>query len=77
MNALTAPAQLKCSIVRVYDFGGSSPNFEYVVVDENNIVIAEGTSSSPAWVRHDAGGYHTKEKFDQLFPQGWTVIFDF
>lgn len=50
---------------------------DYVVVDENNIVVAQGVSSDPEWVRHDAGGYHTKKQFDEMFPQGWRVNFNF
>lgn len=73
---LTAPVNLQCSIANVFP-GVSSPNFCYVVTDADGIVVAEGISSSPDWVRHDAGGYHTKEKFDKLFPRGWTVHFNF
>jgi hypothetical protein len=78
MNAVSAPAQLKCSIVRRdWPAGFETPNLDYVVTDEHGIVVAEGTSSSESWVRHDAGGYHTKATFDRLFPQGWQVNFDF
>ena len=70
------PAQLRCSIVAAQE-GFSSPNLTYVVQDENDIVVAQGVSSSPDWVRHDAGGYHTKNKFDEMFPQGWNVEFNF
>jgi hypothetical protein len=73
---LSQPAQLRCSIVRVTP-GVSEPNYEYVVTDENYIVVATGVSSSEAWVRNDAGGYHTKRNFDAKFPQGWHVNFDF
>lgn len=76
MNALTQPAQLQCSIVQAF-YLGSSPIMNYVVTDESGIVVAAGSSSSPDWVRHDAGGYHTKSKFDEMFPQGWQVNFDF
>ena len=74
---LTTPAQLRCAIVRGTVLRTESTCLEYVVTDENNIVVAEGTSSSPDWVRHDAGGYHTKQRFDEMFPQGWQVHFDF
>lgn len=76
ITSVTAPAQLFCSIVAVSP-GHESPDHNYVVTDESGIVIAEGTSSSPGWVKHDAGGYHTKKKFDEMFPQGWHVNFDF
>lgn len=72
------PIKLKCSIVRVEHIpGSSSPNVAYVVTDPNAIVVAQGTSSSTEWVKHDAGGYHTKREFDRLFPDGWIVEFDF
>ena len=75
---LTTPAQLRCSIVRAEHLPGcETPDFSYVVTDEHGIVVANGVSSSPSWVKHDAGGYHTKRKFDDLFPQGWQVNFDF
>lgn len=79
MNAvakITPRAQLKCSIVD-RQFIYSSPDLTYVVEDENGIVVAEGVSSSEGWVRHDAGGYHTKKRFDEMFPNGWDVTFDF
>ena len=72
----TTPTQLLCAIVSVSP-GVSSPNYEYVVTDESNIVVATGISSSPEWVRNDAGGYHTKAKFDEMFPHGWQVSFAF
>ena len=75
-NDQTPPVQLRCSITH-REPGYSSPNLSYVVTDENGIVVADGVSSSEGWVRHDAGGYHTKTKFDKLFPQGWVVNFDF
>lgn len=70
------PEQLYCSITNVSP-GFSSPNVEYVVADSHGIVVAQGVSSSPEWVKHDAGGYHTKAKFDDMFPNGWQVAFDF
>jgi len=39
--------------------------------------VANGTSSSLDWVRNDAGGYHTKDVFDKLYPNGWEVEFGF
>ncbi len=40
-------------------------------------VVATGTSSSMSFVRYDAGGYHTKQKIDALYPDGWEVRFHF
>ena len=77
-NELTIPSQLRCSIVRVEHIpGSSSPNYTYVVTDENGIVVADGVSSSQSWVKNDAGGYHTKATFDEMFQHGWQVNFDF
>jgi hypothetical protein len=73
---LMQPEQLQCAIVRVTP-GASLPNYEYVVTDRHGIVVATGVSSSPEWVKHDAGGYHTKRNFDEKFPQGWNVNFAF
>lgn len=75
-NDLTTPEQLTCSIVDVSP-GLSEPNYTYVVTDRHGIVVAQGVSSSEAWVRHDAGGYHTKKNFDEKFPHGWQVRFNF
>lgn len=73
---ITRPEQLLCSIVSVLP-GVSAPNYQYAITDKDKIVVATGVSSSESWVRHDAGGYHTKEKFDRLFPNGWQVNFSF
>ncbi len=70
------PVKLRCAITDVQT-GYETPNISYVVTDPDNIVIATGVSSSKAWVRHDAGGYHTKETFDKMYPQGWFVEFEF
>ena len=67
--------QLICKIMSV-THGLSSPNYEYAVFDGESIV-AVGISSSESFVRSDAGGYHTKETFDELYPDGWNVTFDF
>lgn len=75
-TALTKPAQLRCAIVDRF-YGGSAPCLTYLVTDEHGIVIAQGVSSSEDFVRHDAGGYHTKKRFDEMFPHGWAVSFDF
>lgn len=64
--------KLNCKIFSTDLFG----NHNYVVKDGDEI-ITEGTSSSLRWVKHDAGGYHTKEKFDELYPEGWEVEFSF
>ena len=75
-TAVTAPAQLTCAIVDRF-YGGSEPCLTYLVMDDNGIVVAQGVSSNEDWVRHDAGGYHTKKRFDEMFPHGWNVGFDF
>lgn len=68
--------KLFCEIVGVTK-RGSLLNYKYRVYDEDNNTIASAVSSSKHWVKHDAGGYHTKEKFDKKYPQGWEVTFDF
>lgn len=70
------PTFLKCSIVNSYILPGGSRCCDYIVCDGQK-VVARGTSSSPEWVKHDAGGYHTKRDFDQRYPDGWSVSFDF
>lgn len=64
--------ELSCKII---DRDGYA-NFNYTVYD-GETKIATGTSSSLDWVKNDAGGYHTKDKFDKLYPEGWKVIFNF
>lgn len=66
---------LTCKIIKV-EHCFSSPNLTYEVYDGDK-VVSTGVSSSEDWVKHDAGGYHTKEKFDKLYPQGWEVKFNF
>lgn len=51
-------------------------DYSYEVLDGDKIV-STGVSSSPWWVKHDAGGFHTKEEFDKLYPDGWEVEYDF
>lgn len=68
---------LTCKIAKVHrPAGWQSACYDYEVYDGVE-VVATGTSSSADWVRHDAGGYHTKENFDKKYPEGWTVAFDF
>ena len=68
---------LNCEIISISD-GFSSPNYEYRVCDESNgETVSKGVSSSENFVRSDAGGYHTKETFDKLYPEGWKVEYDF
>lgn len=68
---------LTCKILHnEWPDGFSSPNYYYEVYDGDEMV-AGGVSSSPAFVKKDAGGYHTKAKFDELYPEGWVVEFDF
>jgi len=76
MNNLTTKTKLFCSIVAT-DYSGRGPNMKYVVTDQDGIIVADGISSSEAWVRYDAGGYHTQREFDKMFPEGWEVEFDF
>lgn len=51
-------------------------NIHYSVYDGEE-VVAQGISSSESWVKNDAGGYHTKEKFDEKYPNGWEVTYSF
>lgn len=67
---------LRCQINEITDQGSPSPNYHYSVWD-GDIEVAHGISSSESWVKNDAGGYHTKEKFDKMYPEGWEVKFDF
>jgi hypothetical protein len=64
-------------LLNCYIVNDDGRNITYEVQDSNNIVVATGVSSSPDYVKHDAGGYHTKKRFDDLFPDGWTVRFEF
>lgn len=71
------PTELHCSIVTRHRLSPSSETLHYEVKDNAGNVIAEGGSSTEWYVKHDAGGFHTKEKFDRLYPGGWRVNFDF
>jgi hypothetical protein len=56
-------------------------NWEYEVFEPaaggeypDVVVLFTAISSNPDWVRHDAVGYHTRERFDALFGEGnWVV----
>jgi hypothetical protein len=63
--------KLKCKIIKQdYEF------FGYIVIDKYYKIISNGISSSPTWVINDAGGYHTKNKFDKLYGENnWEVDF--
>lgn len=70
--------ELTCKIVRSYwPQGFQHACYDYEVYDGSGEVVAVGTSSSPDWVKHDAGGYHTKVNFNERYPEGWSVSFDF
>jgi len=63
--------KLKCKIIDRTSF-----NYVYIVIDKNYKIVSNGCSSSDSYVRHDAGGYHTKEKFDKLYGENnWEVDF--
>ena len=48
----------------------------YIVIDEDYRIVANGYSNDEDWVRHDAGGFHTKKEFDALYGEGqWEVDF--
>lgn len=63
--------KLKCKIVnKKEDF------YSYLVVDKDYKIITNGVSSNEGWVKHDAGGFHTKEDFDKLYGENnWEVDF--
>jgi hypothetical protein len=69
---------LKCKILRSIPAAHSLANghCDYAIYDGEK-TVAEGSSTSPDWVKHDAGGYHTKAEFDLRYPEGWRVEFDF
>jgi len=67
--------KLLCKILSI-EYKYESPNYSYAVYDGDKIV-STGISSSEGFVINDAGGYHTKEKFDKLYPNGWRVFFSF
>lgn len=67
---------LVCRILRVSPCPSGAWDYTYGVFDADEL-IAQGISSSERWVRHDAGGYHTKREFDARYPEGWRIKFDF
>lgn len=68
---------LACKIVArsLCELSGEE-RLDYEVYDGDD-VVAQGTSSSEYFVRHDAGGYHTKDEFDAKYPDGWEVSYNF
>lgn len=63
--------KLKCKIVKQ-----TSGFLGYIVIDKDYKIISNGVSSNEFWVKHDAGGFHTKEKFDKLYGENnWEVDF--
>lgn len=68
--------ELTCKILDVYQSPWGDETITYGVFDGDK-QVAQGVSSSLSWVKNDAGGYHTKETFDKLYPDGWKVNFSF
>ena len=63
--------KLKCKITST-----SQTFFNYIVLDKDYKIVSNGASSNEGWVKHDAGGFHTKERFDELYGEGnWEVDF--
>lgn len=63
--------KLKCKIIN------ARGNFySYIVIDKDYKIVANGMSSDEGWVKHDAGGFHTKNTFDKLYGKNnWEVDF--
>ena len=52
-------------------------DFHYKVADVDGNTVAAGVSSNTTWAKQDAGGNHTKKKFDELYGEdNWEVNFD-
>jgi hypothetical protein len=63
--------KLKCKIISLID-----NYFHYLVVDKDYKIVTSGLSSLEGWVKHDAVGFHTKERFNKLYGEGnWEVDF--
>jgi len=63
--------KLKCKIIKT-----SNNFYNYIVIDKDYNIVANGMSSSENWVINDAGGYHTKDEFDKLYGENnWDVDF--
>ena len=63
--------QLKCKIIIISPYG-----MQYIVIDKDNKMVANGVSSNESFVKSDAGGFHTKERFDELYgADNWVVDF--
>ena len=68
--------KLKCEIISMKQESEYDYRIEYIVTDKDGEIVSNGISSSVSWVIHDAGGYHTKKKFDELYSEGnWVVDF--
>jgi hypothetical protein len=50
--------------------------FRYRILDDC-LIVAEGKCSSLDWVRIDARSTHVRQEFNEMFPEGWEVEFDF
>jgi hypothetical protein len=71
---MTEPVVLVCSL---FPPGMWASDVCYVVKDPEGSIVASGVSSSPDWVKHDAGGHHTRRNFDGRYGPGqWVVRFD-
>lgn len=65
--------RLVCTIAAAANYG----LVDWEVKDESGAGVSHGVSSSEEWAKHDAGGYHTKDKFDSLYGEGnWEVDFN-
>ena len=70
-NRATMDGMAKVLHARIASRLGS--DFVYEVLD-GDLVVASGVSSSIHWAKHDAGGFHTRARFDELYPEGWEVV---
>ena len=67
--------KLVCKILNCTN-GYVSPNYAYWVYDWEELV-SSWISSSESFVKNDAWGYHTKDKFDKKYPDWREVVFNF
>ena len=71
MEQVDKKEKLKCKIVSAKEGW-----YNYIVIDKDYNIVANGVSSNESWVVNDAGGYHTRKDFDKLYGQDkWMVDF--
>lgn len=71
--------KLTCSIVDYQPARDylSEANYHYEVRDEANNDVFKGTASSQNWAKKDTQNTYASKIYDERFPEGWKIEYNF